>query len=69
MVESGIGKVGPHRAVVLAIHDAFFKTFEHFVLSFEVGVALVVYLVEVDSESLVGFVKSGIHPVVHHLPQ
>ena len=68
VVETGIGKICPHRAILLAIHDAFFESFEHFFLPFEIGVALVVDFVEIDTEAAVGFVKAGIHPVVHHLP-
>ena len=62
-------KVGPYRAVFFAIHLPGLKTFEDFPLAFEVSLAFVVNLVEVNAHSFVGFVKSGIDPRVHCLPE
>ena len=69
MVESVGSEVGPYGAVVLAVHESFFESFEDFFLAFEVCLALVVYLVEVNAHALVGLVESGINPFVHALPQ
>ncbi len=69
MVEARVGEVGPYRAVVLAVHNAFFKTFEHLFLAFEVGLRLVIYLVEVHAHTLVCLVETGVYPVVHHFPK
>ncbi len=62
------GEVGPHRAIVLAEHYTFFQALKHFFLAFKVGVALVIYLVEVHTHAAVGLVEPGIHPGIHHLP-
>ena len=69
VVKTGIGKVGPYRAVILPVHDALVKSFEHFLLALEIGIALVVYLVEVHAETLVGSIEACIDPIIHHFPQ
>ena len=62
VVEAVGSEVGPYRAVILAVHDAFFEPLKHLFLTFEVGLALVVYLVEIDSHTLVCLVETGIYP-------
>ena len=69
MVESVGGQVGPHRSVVLAVHLAGGEPFEHLLLAFEVGLALVVDLVEAHSHAAVGLVESVVDPAVHRLPE
>ena len=68
MVESVTGEVGPHRAIFAAIHDALIESFEHLLLTFKISVALVVYLIEINAKTLVGLIKSGINPLIHHAP-
>ena len=68
MVEAVGCEVGPHRVILAAIHNAFFESFEHFFLAFEISVAFVVNLIEIHAHALVGGIKSGIHPFVHHSP-
>ena len=69
LVEALAGEVGPNRVVVLAEEEALGKTFLHLLLAYEIGVRLIVYLVEAYAESLVGLVESGIYPVVHLFPE
>ncbi len=69
LVETGIRKVGPHRAVILTEHNAFLQPFEHFFLTFEIGVRLIIDFVEINPHAAVCVIKPGIHPLVHHRPQ
>ena len=69
LVETLVGKIGPDRTVVFAEEKAFFEPFLDLFLACEIGFRLVVNLVERHAECLVGLVETGIHPVVHHLPQ
>ena len=69
LVESFACEVGPNRVVVLAEEESLGKSFLHLLLTDEIGVRLVVYLVKAYAEGLVGLVESGIYPVVHLLPQ
>ena len=69
LVETFLGEVSPHAVVVLAEEESFLQSFLHLLLAHEISVGLVVYLVECHAERLVGFVESGIHPVVHLLPK
>ena len=62
MVESVGGKVCPHGVVFLAVHDAFLQAFKHLLLTLEICLAFIVDFVEVYAQTLVGLVKSGIHP-------
>ena len=68
MVESVTGEVCPHRAIIATIHNALFETFKHLLLSFQISVALVVYLIEIHTQTLVSLIKSGIYPLIHHAP-
>ena len=69
LVESLGGEVGPDGAVGLAEEDAALEALFHLLLALEVGVALVVYLVEAHAEGLVGLVEAGVDPLVHAAPQ
>ena len=70
LVVQAIGsEVGPHAVVVLAVEHALGEAFLHLFFSFEIGLALVVNLVEVHAHALVGLVETGINPAVHLLPQ
>ncbi len=69
VVEAVAGEVGPDGTVVLAVEHTFFKPFEHLLLAFEVGVGLVIYLVEVDAHARIGLIESVIDPGVHGLPK
>ena len=68
-VKAFVGQVGPYRAIFLLIEKAFFKSFEHFLAAFEVGVAFVVDFVEAYAERLVCFVEAGVYPFVHLAPE
>ena len=69
LVETLIREIGPDRTVVFAEEKPFFQAFLDLFLACEIGFRLVVNLVERHAESLVSFVKTGINPIVHHLPQ
>ena len=69
LVKSLGGEVGPDGTVFLAEKDAFPQTFFDLFLAFQVGIALVVNLVEADTECLVGFVEAGVNPLVHLAPK
>ena len=49
-VKAFVGQVCPDGAVVPTVEDAFLQSLEYFFLAFEVGVAFVIYLVEVSSK-------------------
>ena len=68
VVEPLCRQVGPYRAVFFPIHDTLFQSFEHFLFPFEIGLRLVIYLIEVHAQATIRLVESGIDPVVHHLP-
>ena len=69
VVESLTGEVGPHGAILLAVEESLLQSLHHLFLTFEVGVRLVVNLVEADAHHLVRLVETGIYPVVHALPE
>ena len=69
VVEAFACQVGPYGTVFLAVEKSFLQSFEHFLLAFQIGIRLVIYLVEADTHQLVSLVKSGIYPVVHLLPK
>ena len=68
-VESFCREVSPHGAIFATIEEAFLQPFHHLFLAFEVGVRLVVYLVETYAHHLVGLIKSSIDPLIHLLPE
>ena len=63
------GQIRPHAVVGMAFEETFLQPLLHLGLAFEVGVRLIIDLVEAHSESLIGLVKAGIHPLVHALPK
>ena len=69
MVETFGGEVSPYASVFAAVHEPFLEAFEHFGLSFEICLAFVVDLVEVDAHGAVCLVETGIYPAVHLLPE
>ncbi len=69
VIKTLAGEVGPYGAILLAIHLAGGESFEHLVLALEIGLALVVNLVEIHPHALVGLVKTGVDPLVHSLPE
>ena len=68
-VEAVGGEVAPHAAVGILHEDAHVEPLLHQALAQQIGVVLVIDLVEADSQGLVGFVEAGEHPAVHHLPK
>ncbi len=69
LVEALAGEVGPDAAVFLLIEQAFLQAFHHLALALEVGVRLIINLIEAHAQGLVGLVEAGIHPTVHLLPE
>ena len=69
LIESVLREIGPNGAVFAAIEEAFGESFLYLFLAFEVGFRLVVDLVERNAECLVGFVETGIDPLVHFTPE
>ena len=68
-VEPVGGEVAPHATVGILHEDAHVESLLHQALAQQIGVVLVVNLVETDAQGLVGFVEAGEHPAVHHLPK
>ena len=68
-VEPFVAQVGPNTAVVLAEENAFVKPVLHKGFAYEIGIALIIYLVEAHAHRAIGFVKAGVHPFVHFPPQ
>ena len=69
LVQSLLGEVCPDRAVVMTLEESFGESFLDLGLTLQVGLALIIDLIEGDTEFLVGLIEAGIHPVVHLLPQ
>ena len=69
LVETLGSKVGPYGTVLAAVENAFGKTLFHLFLTFEIGVGLIVNLVEAHTKSLVGLIETGIDPFVHTTPE
>ena len=67
----GLGgrKIDPDRTVLTAVENPHVQPLLHDVLAQQVGLRLVVDLVEIDAQRLVGNVETVVHPAVHHLPQ
>ena len=53
----------------MALKESLGKSFLHLGLTLQVGLTLIVYLIEGDTHLLVGLVETGIYPVVHLLPK
>ena len=69
LVESFVGEVGPDRVILMALEESLLKSFFHFCLTLEVGLRLVVNLIEANTQCLVGLIETSIHPGVHLLPK
>ena len=69
VIQSFRSKVGPYRIVFFAIEEALFKTFHHFILSFQIGIRFVVNLIKTNPHHLIGLIKTGIHPIIHLFPK
>jgi len=69
VVQSFGSQVSPYGTILFFEEKAFFQSFHHLLFSFEVGVRFIIYLVEADTHLFIGFVESGVYPVVHHFPQ
>ena len=69
LVEALVGEVGPYRVVIFAEEQALSQSLFHLLLAYEVGVRLVINLIEAHAQGLVGLVEASIHPVVHLCPQ
>ena len=69
LVQPVARKVAPHRTVVLAVHHSEVEPLLHQLFAEQIGLRLIVYLVEVDAKAVVGLVEAGIDPPVHGLPQ
>ena len=69
LVETLTSEVCPYRAVVMPLEESLGEAFLYLGLALEVGLALIIYLVELYTHLLVGLVETGIDPRVHLLPQ
>ena len=69
LIETFGSEVGPHRTVFAAVEDAFGQSFLYLLLTFEIGVGLIVNLVKAYTERLVSLVKTCIYPFVHPTPK
>ena len=68
-IQTILSQISPYGSVLVPHKESLVKSAKHLLLTLKVGIALVVYLVEVDTQPLVSLVKSGIDPVVHSLPE
>ena len=62
-------EVSPHAAIRTAIEKSFLQSLNHFLLSFEIGVAFVINFVEAHAQRLVCGIKAFVHPFVHLAPE
>ena len=69
MIQPLGSQVNPDRAVFFFEEKAFFQSLHYFLFSFKISIGFIIYLIEADPHLPVSLIKSGIHPVVHHLPQ
>ena len=69
LVKSLVGEVCPHAIVVVTFEESFGKPLLHLGLTFQVGLALIIYLVKRHAHLLVCLVEASIHPAVHLLPK
>ena len=68
-IQTILAEISPHGAVLVPDKESLVQSAKHLFLSLEIGVTLVVNLIEVDPQTLVGLIKSGVDPVVHLLPE
>ena len=69
LIQSVGREVDPDRPVLLAEKDPHVQPLLHDVLTQQIGLRLVINLVEIDSQRLVGNIETVVYPTVHHLPQ
>ena len=69
LIETFVSQVGPNRVVLVALKKSFCEPLFYLSLTFQIGLALVVYLIETNAHLLVSFVETCIYPVVHLLPK
>ncbi len=70
LVVQSLGRqVGPDGTVLPAVHLAFLQALQHQLLALQVGLRLIVYLVEVHAHLAVCLVETGVNPRVHRFPQ
>ena len=69
MIQTFSSQIRPNRSVLFFEKETFFQPFHNLLLPFEISVGFIIYLVEADTHFPVSFIKSGIHPVIHHFPQ
>ena len=62
LIQSLVGKVCPYRVILMALEESLGETFLHLGLTFQIGLALVVDLIEADAHLLVSLVEAGIYP-------
>ena len=69
LVESIAFEVNPYRAIIFAEEDTLCQTLLDKSLAENIGLRLVVNLIEINAESLVGYIETIINPAVHLLPK
>ena len=69
LVQTLVGEVGPYGVVLMALEETFGESFLYLGLTFQIGLALIVDLIERYTHLLIGLVKTCIYPVVHLLPK
>ena len=68
-IQTILTEISPHGAVLVPDKEPLVQSAKYLFLSLKIGVALVVNLIEVDPQTLVGLIKSGVDPVIHLLPE
>ena len=69
LIQAVFRQIGPNRTVFAAIEEPFGESFLHLFLPFEVGFRFVIDFVERHTECFVGFVETGVNPLVHLAPE
>ena len=62
-------QVDPYRTILATVEYALVQTILHKALTQKIGLRLVIYLVEIDAQSLVCHIKSIVNPAIHGLPE
>ena len=69
LVEAVGGEVGPDGAVGATVEESTREALEHFVAPLEVGLRLVIDLVEADAKPAIRRVEAGVDPAIHRGPK
>ena len=69
LVEPVGSQIAPHRSVVATVEHAFGEALLDDRFAEQIGLRLVVYLIEADAHRLVGLVEALVDPAVHHFPK